>query len=82
MKDMFSKDPEFCTTTHETHTNCKRLALRIWSAANLQIPKDFKEEHVAWLKDYWFDDDGIPISGAEEKELITNWQILYKSHTD
>lgn len=79
---MFQKDPSFLKSTHDTHTNCKRLALKIWQAAGLEVPKDFMEAHVAWLKEFWFDDEGKPVSGAEAEDLITNWQILYQSEMD
>ena len=76
---MFSKDPDFLAKTMGIHTNCKRFALRVWHAANLPIPTDFVDLHVKWLKEYWFDDQGRPITGAEEKELIDNWQLVYES---
>ena len=81
-KDMFSKDPAFLITTLETHTNCKRFALRVWKAANLEIPKKFVDDHVAWLKENWFDDEGKPITEHQQEELIKNWQILYKSQAE
>ena len=37
-KDIFAKDPEFLKSTRSTHTNCKRFALKVWEAANLEVP--------------------------------------------
>ena len=61
---MFERDPSFLKETQETHTNCKRFAVKVWEAIGLDIPKKFKEEHVDWLKDNWFDNEGKPITNA------------------